>query len=450
MPSLNEQLHEWREAGLLDEEAAIRIAEYERQKQKVRSAQPVLIELFAYLGLVIVGAGVFVLVAVNWEHLAAAARVVVLALPGAAALPLGRMLATSREAGLRRGGAMTWLLSLVLLTGSVGVASHELGWDAEAAVFTAGVVGLFLAAVLWALNREYAQLLGLAAAATLLSIGLAAFSARYLSDANTATLFGAAMVLQFAAGTALVRLGIVRPQITAGILALLGFSLGAVYFSAGLASRFDGFQGAIAFSVSLLVFSVWEMIGTRLGLLIPKLLAGMLSQLSSATATVFFAVGVAGVAAPANDEAATAGVIIIVLAGAMAALTESDVLTPRLTARLLGCLGLVAGSIAAAAPDGPVAGEIIPLLVGAALVGLSLKRGTFLYMAGGLVAMFIGFVMPVARHVSDPTVAAILMIAIGLVLLGVLALLARFRPWSRGRKGPGSPFAGGYPPQAHA
>ena len=45
------------------------------------------------------------LVAVNWDPLGGVARIATLALPGIALLPLGRLLSTSREQGLRRGGS---------------------------------------------------------------------------------------------------------------------------------------------------------------------------------------------------------------------------------------------------------------------------------------------------------------------------------------------------------
>jgi hypothetical protein len=73
---------------------------------------------------------------------------------------------------------MGWLLSLALLSGSVGVAGYEMGWNAGAATLAAGMVAVPLAAVLWALTCEHLQVIGLAAGTTLLSIGLAASADR--------------------------------------------------------------------------------------------------------------------------------------------------------------------------------------------------------------------------------------------------------------------------------
>lgn len=142
MSIVGDHLSEWQAAGLLDAESCARIAQYEQAKKPARSAQPVLIELFAYLGLIIVGAGVVVLVAVNWDRLGGVARIATLALPGIALLPLGRLLSTSREQGLRRGGSIAWLLALTLVTGAVGVTGHELAWDGESAALAAGIVSL--------------------------------------------------------------------------------------------------------------------------------------------------------------------------------------------------------------------------------------------------------------------------------------------------------------------
>ena len=90
------------------------------------------------------------------------------------------------------------------------------------------------------------------------------------------------------------------------------------------------------------------------------------------------------------------------------------------------------GMMLRAVPNGPVMAEAIPIFAGAALVLLSLNRGAFIYMAGGIAAIFVGLVVPVVRHVDDATIAALLMIAIGLLVLAALALVARFKPWSRG------------------
>ena len=230
MSIVGDQLSEWQAAGLLDAESCARIAQYEQAKKPARSAQPVLIELFAYLGLIIVGAGVVVLVAVNWDRLGGVARIATLALPGIALLPLGRLLSTSREQGLRRGGSIAWLLALTLVTGAVGVTGHELTWDGESAALAAGIVSAF-AFVLWWFNRDHAQVAGLAAAAVLLSIGAAAFDARYLSDANTVTLLGLALLIQFGLGSVFVRLGALTPRNTAGVVALYGLAAGAPCWS---------------------------------------------------------------------------------------------------------------------------------------------------------------------------------------------------------------------------
>ena len=82
--------------------------------------------------------------------------------------------------------------------------------------------------------------------------------------------------------------------------------------------------------------------------------------------------------------------VIVALGAAQAASAELSVAVPRSLARPFACLGLVVGAIAAAAPDGWVAAEPAPLVVGSVMVFLSLRRRTFVYMAGGLAALFMG------------------------------------------------------------
>ena len=285
-------------------------------------------------------------------------------------------------------------------------------------------------------QQGYAQVAGLAAAAVLLSIGAAAFDARYLSDANTVTLLGLALLIQFGLGSVFVRLGAFTPRNTAGVVAIYGLAAGAVLVSAGLGMRFDGVHAVIAIGTSLLVFGALGIAVTRSGPPGPGAPRRRSFAVRVRRGNPSLRGRMARAMASAGNDAAVAGMVIVALGAALAASAELSVAVPRSLARLFACLGLVVGAIAAAAPDGWVAAEPAPLVVGSVLVFLSLRRRTFVYMAGGLAALFMGLVLPVARHVSDPTLAAIMMIVIGLLLLGALVMLVRVRPWSGGRTPP--------------
>ena len=60
--NIDRKLAQWREAGLLDEAAAARIAEFEH-----RSHRPVLLYALGGLGALTVGIGIVSIVAANWE-----------------------------------------------------------------------------------------------------------------------------------------------------------------------------------------------------------------------------------------------------------------------------------------------------------------------------------------------------------------------------------------------
>ena len=77
--------------------------------------------------------------------------------------------------------------------------------------------------------------------------------------------------------------------------------------SAGLGMRFDGVHAVIAIGASLLFFGALGIAVTRLGLLVPALLAGVLSQFAFAVATLYFAVGIARAMAPAGNDAVSPG-----------------------------------------------------------------------------------------------------------------------------------------------
>jgi len=71
-----EHLRRWREAGLIDEAAAGRIAAFEREHAGERPAaagdageRPGALEALLYLGLAAAAAGIIVLVAMQWSEL---------------------------------------------------------------------------------------------------------------------------------------------------------------------------------------------------------------------------------------------------------------------------------------------------------------------------------------------------------------------------------------------
>jgi len=378
MASLEQKLQRWREAGLLDFEAVTRILAFEKSREPERHEGPSVVEALVYLGLAIVGVGVFVLAAVNWGDLPSGVRVAVAAIPGLLALPLGQVLRTMAEPGLRRGGAMSWLVGGALVTSAVIIAGHEAGWRSENAVLVGGVVAGGLGVLLWSFSKTIPQVVGLAAAAGLLSGG---FGARFDED-NIPIAVGLALLLLFGAGAVLVVTRMLVPRLPAHALATIGMAVGVLFVSGGAGNHAGDDNGAFAFGSTLVLFA----------------------------AAVLF-------------------------------LTEFEWLAPRELGRVGAGFGLALGSLMSGVEPGPPAAEFIAFIAGAFLVAASLQRGSFVYMGFGIAAIFIGLVVPIVRHVGDPTVAAIALIVVGLLLLGGVGLLARYRPWARGGPGASNPPA---------
>jgi uncharacterized membrane protein len=137
----------------------------------------------------------------------------------------------------------------------------------------------------------------------------------------------------------------------------------------------------------------------------------------------------------AGPEAFGLSLAAVALAGLL--LTELNILRPQLTARALSTLGLVLGGFFSGI-DGPVWAEAVSFAVAALLITLSIRRGLFGYMAGGVAAVFIGLVTAILRHIDEPTIAALALIALGVLLLAGIIALERFRPWAQRRAhGPG-------------
>jgi uncharacterized membrane protein len=141
-----------------------------------------------------------------------------------------------------------------------------------------------------------------------------------------------------------------------------------------------------------------------------------------------------GVGANAGEHELTFGATTMALFGAAGiALTELGLLQPRLSAQALSALALAGGAFYAGVEEiTPAWTEAFAFAAGAALIALSIRRGVFLYMVFGVAVVFLGLMATIAKHVEDPTVAALLMMLIGALLIAGVLILARLRPWVRG------------------
>jgi AcrR family transcriptional regulator len=113
-------------------------------------------------------------------------------------------------------------------------------------------------------------------------------------------------------------------------------------------------------------------------------------------------------------------------------LAETGLLQPQTSARLLSALAFATGAYGSGPEDiDPAWAEVLVFVAAAALIALSIQRGVFVYMVAGVVALFVGLITVILRHVDDPTMASLALVIIGAVVIAVVMLLVQLRPWSR-------------------
>lgn len=135
-----------------------------------------------------------------------------------------------------------------------------------------------------------------------------------------------------------------------------------------------------------------------------------------------------------DDQAATAGLIALALGVAAVASAELKRLTPVSSARLLSAALVAAGAYAVSVDDyGPAAMDLLVLMAGAGLIGLSILRAVFAYMAVGMAAVFVGLVTLIPQRIDDPTVAALALMVMGGALVASVIIVVKTRPWRMGR-----------------
>ncbi|MFN0148697.1 MAG: DUF2157 domain-containing protein [Dehalococcoidia bacterium] len=310
MGRYEEHLSRWQEAGLIDSETAERVRDFEGARPAT-SERPTVIEAVVYLGLAVIGVGVTVLTASEWENLDGWARIAVPAFGAAVALGAGQLLAVQGSPALRRGAAVAWLLAVALIAATAAVVFDQSDARPERVAMGSGLVGAVAAVALWIGRPTHAALVAMAAPLMVFSIGIAAED----GGESSFSTFGLTLAGLGAVGVLLAELGWLTPRVTARVLTGLAVAFGAFYSGIGDANA-------------------WT--------------------------------------------------------------------------------------------------QVLPFIAGAALIALSIRRGVFVYMAYGIGATFLGLVTVIVRNVGDVTVAAMLLIVIGVALLGGVLALAKFRPWASG------------------
>jgi hypothetical protein len=306
------RLEEWQTAGVIDADIARRLRGYEASRKSNASdasGRPGLLEALSYLGIAIVAVGVFIMVTVSWDDLAAWARVAVMAVPGGLGLAVGAALRNTAKPSLVRGGQVAWMVSVALLGGAVATAGANADLEPENTALLAGLVAAAIGAVLWTFAPSH-------------------------------------------------------PQVVA-----LGAALGEVAFALGARSDENDLNSAV--------------VGGTL-----------------------IALGVAGLF-----------------------LAERRWFVPQLSARGVSALAFAGGAFIAGVESGAL--EVLAPAAGVALVTLSVRRRTLIYMLVGVAVVFLGLVSTLTRHAGSPTTAAAGLIVLGALMLGVVLVLARWQPWER-------------------
>jgi hypothetical protein len=108
---------------------------------------------------------------------------------------------------------------------------------------------------------------------------------------------------------------------------------------------------------------------------------------------------------------------------------ESGLFVPRSSARLLAAAGLAFGAFWAGLPPSPSFTELLSAAVFVLLVAAGIRRQSLLYVAFAVLTVFQALLKLVLRHIEDPTVAGLALVAVGLLLLLAIAGLRSTRLW---------------------
>lgn len=222
-------LKEWTEAGLIDPATAGRIREYETRPAPSAAARPGVIEVLLYLGVAVLGVGVFSLVTQNWAELESAARVTVVGMPALVCLGAGALMRGLPSPGTQRAGGSAWFAAVALCTGTLASVLYEyepLGVDADderALLLIVGSFALALSLALWAVNPSSPQLLAMGASLVFFAQALGAWP-----DDFSVSLAAGTLIAVAAAALVVTELGALHPRESARFVFSAIFTIGSI------------------------------------------------------------------------------------------------------------------------------------------------------------------------------------------------------------------------------
>ncbi|MGK2964579.1 MAG: DUF2157 domain-containing protein [Tepidiformaceae bacterium] len=229
MPSLDDQLERWQQAGILDSATAARIQSFERGRTSVPvEDRPSIAEALVYLGVAVVAVGIIVMAAANWDSFESGARVAITALPAALALAAGFALRSTERPELERASTIAWLLAVALATAAAAVFAAEADWESEDALLLAAAVATAMSLALWTIQPTQPQLAGIAGSLTLVAIAIAA-----RANNDQLPIWGVTEALFGLSALVLVEVGVLTPRLAGRPLFGLMLALGAYMAGAG-------------------------------------------------------------------------------------------------------------------------------------------------------------------------------------------------------------------------
>ncbi len=253
MASAREHLKRWMDAGFIDRETAGRIETWEQERsagRKEGAERPGVMEALLYLGVVVLGVGVFAMLAQNWDDLTSWARVTAIGVPTVLLLAAGALMRQSHEPQLERGSQLAWLVSVGLFAGLVAIVLNEyrLGFgedDDRGRLLTVAASSFGLALLLWVLSPRHAQVFAIAASSFFLGQMIGNWS-----DEFNQTAAGLALLGFGAAGLALAEVKWLKPELSASVFFAILLIIGP--WEAGVGDghiAFEFLAGAVAVGV---------------------------------------------------------------------------------------------------------------------------------------------------------------------------------------------------------
>jgi len=265
-PWLHEHVGSWREAGIITQQQAERIEDFELHGEVPGQPRLSLVtEVAAYVGSVLAVMGGAAVVGSSWESFSFAARLAVGVAVMVVGFWTGTWLARFEEAGMQRLGRFLWAIG----TGGVALSAFtimsEIDPDEEAvAAIGVGVAALVVSAVLW---RNLDRPLQLLTAAIGFSVTLGGLSALVDSPMWIGSVVLLVLGSGLAAGAALHR---IEPRMIAIAIGSIAAYVGAFMLSE--TNERLGSVTALAVAIVVVAFALSEQ-------MIPILVLGVIGSL---------------------------------------------------------------------------------------------------------------------------------------------------------------------------